>query len=95
MDNVTHAFHLFVAQVEKRDQLMAFLKSKGISSGIHYPIPLPFQKAYSYLGHKPGDFPVAEKLSDSILSSPMYPELTNSQLDYIIAMINEFYGSVE
>ena len=91
MKNVQHVYHLFVVQAERRDELREFLKENGISTGIHYPVSLPHQKAYKYLGHKPGNFPVSEKLSETILSLPIYPELKKSQLDYIISKIKSFY----
>ncbi len=93
MTDAIHVYHLYVVKAEKRDGLRNYLKEKGIETGIHYPIPLPFQKAYHYLNHKPGDFPVSESLASQILSLPMYAELTNAQLDYIIESIHSFYKS--
>jgi len=87
-----HVYHLYVVQVPRRDELIQFFKENGIGAGIHYPIPLPHQPAFDYLGHKPGDFPVSEKLALSILSLPMFPELTTEQLDYIIFKLEEFYA---
>ena len=89
--HVEHVYHVFVIQTQKRDELQTFLKEKGISTGIHYPIPLPFQQAYSYLGHKPGEFVVSERLAQNILSLPMYPELTDEHVEYVISKIKEFY----
>jgi dTDP-4-amino-4,6-dideoxygalactose transaminase len=76
-------FHLYVVQSENRNELIRILKDKGISTGIHYPIPLHLQKAYEGLGYHPGDFPVAERLSERILSIPIYPELTAAQMEFI------------
>jgi len=91
MEDATHVYHLFVVQVEKRDELIKFLSDKGISTGIHYPIPLPFQKAYAHLGHRPSDFPVSERLSHSILSLPVFAELTEEQMGCVVSGIREFF----
>ncbi len=64
--------------------------SKGISTGIHYPIALPNLKAYSYLNHNGNDFPEATKASQEVLSLPMYPELRESQIRFIVQGIKEF-----
>jgi len=90
--NVKHVFHLYVVRVEKRDQLRKFLDNKGISSGIHYPTPLPYLKAYEYLKHDPADFPIAYGYKDKILSLPIYPELRFSEVEYITSMIKEFFN---
>ena len=84
-----HVYHLYVVRLANRDSVREFLKEKGIFAGIHYPTPLPLLKAYDYLGHKPGDFPVAEKLAKEVLSLPMYPELTGEQIEFIVAAIRE------
>lgn len=86
-----HVFHLFVVRVPKRDELRNYLKSYDIDTGIHYPIPLHLQKAYAYLGYRKGDFPNAEKYADEILSLPMYPELTEEQIEYVAHHIWTFY----
>lgn len=90
--NVKHVFHLFVIRVHRRDELQAFLTENNIAAGIHYPNPLPFLKAYDYLGHKPEDFPVAYDYRNKILSLPMFPELTQEQIEYLVKKINEFYS---
>ena len=90
-DEWDHVFHLYVVRVKKREEIMDYLKGKGISVGIHYPIALPNLKAYKYLGHKPADFPISSKLQGEILSLPMYPELSEPQIDYIIDAIKNFY----
>ncbi len=79
-----HVFHLYVVRVKKRQRVVEFLKSKGISTGVHYPIPLPFLKAYSYLGHAAEDFPVANSLKDDILSLPIHGDMTDAQVEYVI-----------
>ncbi len=88
--NSTHVFHLFVIQLEgNRDQIMAEMAKKEIYCGIHYPIPIHMQKAYSYLGHKEGDFPVTEALAKKILSLPIYPEITDEQIDFVCKTLME------
>jgi dTDP-4-amino-4,6-dideoxygalactose transaminase len=72
-------YHLFVIRAQNRDLLRQQLESAGIGTGIHYPIPLHLQEAYLHLGHKAGDFPVAETGCSEILSLPMYPQLTEEQ----------------
>ena len=85
-----HVFHLYVIRILQRSELQAYLKDNGISSGIHYPTPLPFLKAYKYLGYKPEDFPVAHDYQNKILSLPMYPELNVQSIKYIIDLILGF-----
>ncbi len=87
-----HVFHLFVIQVEERDQLQAHLLEKGIQTLIHYPTPAHMQKAYSYLGYKPGTLPVTEHITKRILSLPMYPELTDEQIDFVIEVTHQFFA---
>jgi dTDP-4-amino-4,6-dideoxygalactose transaminase len=86
-----HIFHLYVMRAERRDDLAAFLKTKGVATGIHYPTALPLMPAYRYLGHKPSDFPVAYACQDEILSLPMYPELGDEQIVYVADAIRDFY----
>ena len=86
-----HTFHLYVIKAKRRDELMIYLKEKGIETSIHYPTPLPYLKAYSYLNVKPADFPVVRTLQKEILSLPMYPELTEKEIEYIAASIASFY----
>jgi dTDP-4-amino-4,6-dideoxygalactose transaminase len=90
-ENAFHIFHLYVIRTTKRDELASVLRSKGIDSGIHYPTALPFMPAYSYLGHKPSDFPKAHQIQDEILSLPMYPELSDRQINYVANSIRDFF----
>ena len=87
-----HSFHLYVIRASRRDALMNFLKEQGIETAIHYPVALPNLPAYKYLGYSPSDFPVATRLQSEILSLPMYPELTESAIDYIAEKIRSFYA---
>jgi dTDP-4-amino-4,6-dideoxygalactose transaminase len=83
--------YVFCVQVEKRDGLEAYLKEKGIGTSVYYPIPLHLQKCFEYLGHKRGDFPVAERLCGRVLALPMFPELTEDEVSYVCEGIKEFY----
>jgi dTDP-4-amino-4,6-dideoxygalactose transaminase len=85
--DVKHVYHLYVIRVKQRDQLIARLQEQGITTGIHYPIPLPFLKAYEYLGHKSEDFPIAHSLKDEILSLPIHGDITDDQVSFIIEQI--------
>lgn len=80
----TCVYHLYVVEVSNRDEVMSSLKEKGIETGIHYPVPMHLQPAMSSLGHKQGDFPVAEKAAERIVSLPIFPEMTKEQMDYVI-----------
>ncbi|OFX73827.1 MAG: erythromycin biosynthesis sensory transduction protein eryC1 [Bacteroidetes bacterium GWE2_29_8] len=87
-----HTSHVYCIKVEKREQLIEYLKTKGIDTAIHYPTILPFLKAYNYLGYSKNDFPVAYAYQDKILSLPMFPELTDQQIEYIAQTIKDFYN---
>lgn len=89
-DGVEPVYHLYVVRTDRRDELMAHLAARGISAIIHYPIPIHQQPAYAHLGHKTGDFPITEAYAGQILSLPMFPELTNDDIDYIVDAVNEF-----
>lgn len=90
--DATHIFHLYVIRTEHRDVVQQHLKEKGISTGIHYPTPLPFLKAYEYLQADPEDFPVAHGYQNQILSLPMFPELELEQIQYVAQAIREALG---
>ncbi len=83
-----HVYHLYVVRVKNRDALQTFLKERGIGSAIHYPQPVHLQPFYVQKGHYKGQFPVAEALCDEIISLPMYPELTEEQVEVVVAEIN-------
>ncbi len=90
--DVEAVYHLYVVRVESgaRENLQDHLRSNGISTGIHYPIALPNLKAYSYLNHSEADFAEATSASREILSLPMFPELQEQQIEYIVDKIREF-----
>jgi dTDP-4-amino-4,6-dideoxygalactose transaminase len=86
-------YHTFIIQTEQRDELQAFLKTKGIETKVHYPIPIHLQAAAKNLGYKAGDFPVTERQARCILSLPIYPELTSEQLEWTSSQIQAFYDT--
>ncbi|MFQ5822494.1 MAG: DegT/DnrJ/EryC1/StrS family aminotransferase [bacterium] len=86
-----HVYHLFVVRVKHRESLQQFLRQAGISTLIHYPYPIHLQQAFSDLGYKKGDFPIAEKYAEEILSLPLYPEMKEASAHYVAQKINEFY----
>lgn len=88
--NAESVFHLFVITSKDRDNLMNYFHEKNIFPGIHYPVPIHLQKAFSYLNHKKRDFPNAEYLSEHCLSLPMFPELKNETVDYVIEQLNNY-----
>ena len=86
----THVFHVYAILVDKRDELQAYLSERGVPTIIYYPQPLHLQKVYADQGFKPGDFPVAESVSKRILPLPMYPEVSDAQVDHVIATVRQF-----
>ena len=86
-----HVYHLFVVQTEHREELQAYLTSKDIGTGLHYPVPLHLQDAYRDLGHNPGDFPITEQVAARGISLPMFPELTDEQMDYVVHEVQGFF----
>lgn len=83
-------YHLYVVRVEQREELQRFLSAANIGTGIHYPIPLHLQKAYTSLPYRKGDFPVAERVAQEILSLPMFPSLTAGEQHRVVSAIREF-----
>ncbi|MGC8490870.1 MAG: DegT/DnrJ/EryC1/StrS family aminotransferase [Syntrophobacteraceae bacterium] len=81
--DVRQTYHLFVVRVESRAKIQSGLRDAGIMTGVHYPVALPNQPAYRYLGYHPQDFPVSTAYSGEILSLPMYPELSRAQVEYV------------
>ena len=83
-------YHLYVIRSQDRDRLKQQLNESGISTAIHYPLPIHHQVAYKDLGYRLGDFPMAEAYAREILSLPMYPELKKEQVEYICQVIKDF-----
>lgn len=89
--SVRAVYHTFIIQAKKRDELQAFLSKKGIDSKVHYPISIHLQEAAKSLGYSESDFPVTSSLSKTILSLPVYPELTDKEVEYVCDSIQSFY----
>jgi dTDP-4-amino-4,6-dideoxygalactose transaminase len=87
-----HVWHLYVIRVDKRDDVLAKLNAAGVGAGIHYPVPVHLQGAFKHLGHKKGDFPVAEKAASEILSLPMFGEITVQQQEQVIDALKKAIG---
>jgi dTDP-4-amino-4,6-dideoxygalactose transaminase len=83
MDYARHVYHVYAVQSEQRDELQRRLTAAGVQSGVHYPIPIHLQPAYASLGYQRGSLPVTEQLAERVLSLPMFPELTEEQIDRV------------
>ena len=86
------AWHLYVVRHPQRDELKKYLEANQVGCGLHYPLPLHLQKCYANLGYRAGDFPVAEKAARQCLSLPIYPELTNRQIQRVSNVVHEFFS---
>ena len=89
--NATSNFHLFVIRTTSRNALQNYLHHHQIGTLIHYPVPPHLQNAYKELGYKPGDFPIAEEIANTCLSLPMYPGLSEADVQYIASIIKKFF----
>ena len=87
-----HTYHQYVIRVDQRDKLREYLLSKGVPTAVYYPLPLHLQECFSNRGYKKGDFPRAEKSAGEVLALPIYPELTESQQEYIVSAIESFFS---
>lgn len=88
----TSIYNQYTIRVARRDDLQAHLKERGIGSNVYYPLPLHLQPCFAYLGYTAGQCPEAERAAKEVLSLPVYPELTTSQLDEVIAAVRGFFG---
>ncbi len=91
-NNTKHTFHLYVIQVEKRDELKEYLQKKGVETAIHYPKALPNLEVYQYLNNKRHNFNVSSQIEDKILSLPLYAELKEVEIEYVANCIRTFYN---
>jgi len=82
-----HVYHLYVVLLDERDRVRSALDRAGVQTGLHYPVPLHLQGAYASLGHRSGDFPVSERVANHALSLPMFPHLSETQVDRVVAVL--------
>ena len=87
-----HVYHLYVIRVPDREELAAALKQQGITTAVQYPYPLHLTEAFSSLGYGQGDLPVCEQACEEIISLPMFPDLTETQIDYVIEKVRQRYA---
>lgn len=92
-DYAKHIYHIYTVRTENRDTFMTALAENDVFCGIHYPVPLHLQDAYRSLGYKKGDFPVAEKCCEQLVSLPMFPELISEQISYVVEKIKSIVNS--
>ena len=86
-----HIYNQYCIRAERRDDLRAHLGTQGVGAEIYYPLPLHMQQCFAYLGHKPEDFPESLRASRETLALPIYPELTEAQLQYVVDSVRNFY----
>ena len=91
-EKAEHIFHQYVIRVRDRDNLREFLKQRGVSTEVYYPIPLHLQKCFTYLGYVPGDLPEAEQAAKDVLALPMFAELEEFEQRHVVDSIAEFYS---
>jgi dTDP-4-amino-4,6-dideoxygalactose transaminase len=84
-------YHIYQIFCQKRDELQKYLISRGVDAKVHYPVPMHLQPAAKYLGHKPGDFPVAERISATTLSLPVHEFISRDEQNFVIQLIKDFY----
>ena len=89
LDGRRHVYHIYAVRTADRDALQKQLQADGVSTGLHYPIPVHLQEAHKDLGHKVGDFPQSEAAANEVLSLPMFPELTSSQVEQVVAAVQQ------
>lgn len=91
MEYATPVYALYTIRARDRDRLQLYLRERGIMTGVYYPIPLHLQPAYKSLGYKEGDFPVTERASQEVLSLPVYPELSEDEINQVAEGLRDFY----
>jgi dTDP-4-amino-4,6-dideoxygalactose transaminase len=91
----THVYHIYIIKTKQRDSLLKFLTDAGVMCLIHYPVPPHLQEAYHDLSYQKGDFPIAEELAETCLSLPLYPGLSDPQIEYIIEKVSEFFTGLK
>lgn len=92
LPDTVHTYNQYTIATRKRDELKGYLKQRGIGTTIYYPLPLHLQPVFKDMGHKAGDFPYAEQAAESVLSLPMFPELTEEEVRRVVGAVVDFYG---
>ena len=90
LEKATNVWHLFVVEVEDRENFQKYMNEMEIGTVIHYPIPPHLSEAYKYLGYKKGDFPITEKYAETIISLPLYIGMTDEEIEYVIKAVNSY-----
>jgi dTDP-4-amino-4,6-dideoxygalactose transaminase len=88
-----HIFNQYVIRVSDRDNLRSFLKEKGIGTEVYYPVPMHLQECFAYLGYAEGSFPESEKAAKETLAIPVYPEVSETQVNYVVDCIQQFFSN--
>ena len=88
---IYQVYHIYSICCQRRSELQKYLIENGVDAKVHYPVPMHLQPAADYLGHKKGDFPIAERIADNTLSLPVHEFITREQQDYVIKLIKAFY----
>jgi dTDP-4-amino-4,6-dideoxygalactose transaminase len=86
-----HVYHLYIIQVEERDELIRYLQANGVASGIYYPVPLHRQNVYLDLGYEEGSLPKSEEASRRTMALPLYPEMTDVEQQYVIETVLRYF----
>jgi dTDP-4-amino-4,6-dideoxygalactose transaminase len=87
-----HIYHQYAIRTSRREKLRQFLGERGVATEVYYPVPLHLQKALTYLGYRPGDFPEAERAADHLLALPLFPEITEDEQRHVVDSIAAFYS---
>ena len=87
-----HVYHQYVIRSQKRDELAAYLKAQGVDTAVYYPVPLHVQKCFADLGYKEGGLPESERAARETLALPIFPEMTQAEMDYVVRCIRDFAG---
>ncbi len=82
-----HVYHLYTVRVPARDRLLRALREAGVDAGVHYPVPIHLQGAFRASGHRPGDFPVAERAAEELLSLPIFPGIEPEQQERVAGVL--------
>jgi dTDP-4-amino-4,6-dideoxygalactose transaminase len=84
-------YHVYVIATDERDRLQKYLATQGVPSIIHYPVPIHLQPAFAHLGYNEGAFPITEQLARRVLSLPIFPEMTEEQVEYVATAVRGFF----